>query len=179
MPAPGGYGITPGLYRVPDLLTEEQFVRYMEDVYGVKVAFTYTDNKGKEVDAPHAAAARALGQSFNIAPVAQLDDRANAKDFDVDNAQSLFSGVDPVLREINSVNSPDAYDTTPVAERKDEEPVDTNAGPEGEKKTGQPVDEKKTSQPESPKTTTDPVVAEKGSTSVGKGTPSSSTTTKK
>jgi hypothetical protein len=44
MASPGGYQVTPGLYRVPDLFTEEQFVAYMWNTYRRKVEFTDTEN---------------------------------------------------------------------------------------------------------------------------------------
>lgn len=53
MTSPGGYQINPGLYRVPDLLTEEQFVRYMKSTYNRDVEFT----DGEKINS-----ARALGQ---------------------------------------------------------------------------------------------------------------------
>lgn len=57
----GGYSVVPGLYRVPDLLTEERFIEYMKNVYNVEVEFTHPDKMDIEVTT--AVADRALGQS--------------------------------------------------------------------------------------------------------------------
>lgn len=80
----GGYSVVPGLYRVPDLLTEEQFVDYMKRVYNVDVSFTHTN----EAD-PTAVAARALGQSHPMGVVNEDGRRVET--------------IDPVLAEYNSM----------------------------------------------------------------------------
>lgn len=88
MGSPGGYQINPGLYRVPDLLTEEQFVEYMRTTYGVKVSFNHGDNKA-------VSPARALGQSRVMGPVAE--------DFDVEDMNPPEIR-DPILRDLNERN---------------------------------------------------------------------------
>lgn len=80
----GGYAAIPGLYRVPDLLTEEQLVEYMKNVYGRTVEFT--DDVDTEV-----VQARALGQT-NPMGVVNEDGRP-------------VEVIDPVLREYNSVEA--------------------------------------------------------------------------
>lgn len=109
MGAPGGYAVHPGLFRVPDQLTEEQFVAYMRNTYGVKVEFTYLsgDDDDLELSREEAGASvdpsRALGISDNERPA-----------------------VDPALAAYNSRTLPAAYDTTPrdpsVAVEAKEEP---------------------------------------------------------
>lgn len=124
--APGGYVVHHGLFRVPDLLTEQQFVDYMLSVYGVKVTMTYVDAKGDELAEENVpTAARALGQSFNIAPAIALDGRAGGE-LDADAARSLLSGVDPVLRQINERSVPASYDTEPIGNvpREDDDRVE-------------------------------------------------------
>lgn len=92
MPSPGGYSITPGLYRVPNLLTEEQFVQYMKDTYGREIEFVDTHNS---VDP-----SRALGQT---SPMGVLDESA---------APNAFT--DPVLRRLNEM---DFSNTAPVEDK--------------------------------------------------------------
>lgn len=116
---PGGYIVHHGLFRMPDLLTYEQMQTYFRDVYGYHVELYPFDEDGNpdyDHEGSRVASARALGQSFNIAPGAQLDGRARGEDEDLDvlNAKSLFSGVDPVLREINETVRPAAYNTDPI-----------------------------------------------------------------
>ncbi len=41
-----GYIRYEGLYRVPDLLNEEQFIEYMKNTYDVTVKFVHPENKG-------------------------------------------------------------------------------------------------------------------------------------
>ena len=85
MGSPGGYMINPGLYRVPDLLTEDQFVRYMKNTYGRTIEFT-----DEETHSP----ARALGKS---APQGALDEE--------DQDKLVPSKInDPVLRSLNERN---------------------------------------------------------------------------
>jgi hypothetical protein len=109
--SPGGYIVHHGMFRVPDLLTEKQFVDYMRSVYNVEVSFTYLDAHGNSVeDVSKPDAARALGQSFNIAPGAQLDGREMV---DIEQTKSLFSGQDPVLASINERELGPGYDFVP------------------------------------------------------------------
>lgn len=86
MSAPGGYTVTPGLYRVPDLKTEEQFVDYMRDIYNVEITFSHAGDK------PSAVASRALGESR---PMSVLDNETTS--------------VDPVLQHINNSDPGPAY----------------------------------------------------------------------
>jgi SAP domain len=117
MPTPGGYGVTYGMYRVPDLLTEEQFKQYMLDTYGVEVSFKYFDNEGNEVEeSAYPNPNRALGESTVLAPALMVD--TNATDEQVG---QMMRGVDPVLRAINEANVPASYDTTPTDSRPREE----------------------------------------------------------
>lgn len=96
MGSPGGFQINPGLYRVPDLLTEEQFVEYMRTTFGVKVTFDHGDK-----DAP--SPARALGQSRTMGPVAE--------DFDVED-MTPPEIRDPILRNLNERNFGPDYAST-------------------------------------------------------------------
>lgn len=82
MVSPGGYQVTPGLYRVPDLLTEDQFVDYMKTTYGRDVVFADSENS-VNTD-------RALGRTT---PMGVLDEDAPAHSF-----------RDPVLKRINEMN---------------------------------------------------------------------------
>ncbi len=120
MGSPGGFMVHPGLFRVPDLKTEEQFVDYMREVYGVKVTFAYLDANGNELSKEETGVAvspaRALGQSFNISPLAQQDGRMadNREHVDVENVRSLVTGKDPVLEAYNNRSLPAAYNTNPI-----------------------------------------------------------------
>lgn len=116
MGAPGGYGITHGMYRVPDLLTEDEFVKYMKDTYNRDIEFT---------DDVKVNPARALGQSFNMSPAAE-------KDADPEQ-RSLTVVRDPVLRAYNEADFGDAYGDK-AAEKKAEEDAAANE-PEVESKT--------------------------------------------
>lgn len=51
MGSPGGYQVSPGLYRVPDLLTEDQFKDYMRLTYGVVVSFDHGDQEAPDPSA--------------------------------------------------------------------------------------------------------------------------------
>lgn len=115
MSSPGGFMVRAGLYRVPDLLTEEQLKDYFLNNFGVEIELHYLDSEGNRLDrddpdfvAPDPS--RDLGQSFNLSPVAHLDHR-DLTDSDV---RSLMSGEDPALRAINNRTLPPAMDTTPV-----------------------------------------------------------------
>jgi hypothetical protein len=88
MGSPGGYQINPGMYRVPDLLTEEQFKEYMVNTYGVEVEFKHRGDKPPNP-------ARALGQSRSMGPVVE--------DFDVENTDPEPIR-DPILRSLNERN---------------------------------------------------------------------------
>lgn len=85
MSSPGGYHVSPGLYRVPDLLTEDQMVAYMRDTYGRTIEFTD--------DETHSAA-RALGRTYPVGTV-------NEEDMDKLVPEKVN---DPVLRSINERN---------------------------------------------------------------------------
>lgn len=89
MGTPGGFTVTPGLYRVPDLLTEEQFIEYMKNNYNVEVAFTHSGEK------PSAVTRRALGQSR---PMGVLDENDHE-------GPTPTPVVDPVLAAINNMKT--------------------------------------------------------------------------
>ncbi len=93
MGAPGGYHVTPGLYRVPDLLTEEQFVAYMKSTYNRTVEFTDTENSVN----PN----RALGRTVPMGVLSETDD------------DSTPDHPDPVLKRINEM-----FPNPPVEEEK-------------------------------------------------------------
>lgn len=73
MAAPGGYAAIPGMYRVPDLLTEEQFKDYMWNTYRRKVEFTDTEN--------YVNPARALGRSAPIGVPDEREDVPGPRDY--------------------------------------------------------------------------------------------------
>lgn len=85
MPAPGGYSITPGLYRVPDLLTEEQFVDYMKSTYGRTVEFTDVDNS--------ISPARALGRTVPMGVLHEGEEDSKTP-----------KHPDPVLKSLNELD---------------------------------------------------------------------------
>jgi hypothetical protein len=120
MPTPGGYAVDPGLYRVPDLLTEEQFVRYMKDTYNRDIQF---------VDDVQVTPARALGQSFNIAPALDVDADADAQD-----VRNLMSAHDPVLQRHNEYDFGSAYGEQ-AAEKAREEEEESQSSSEPSSKT--------------------------------------------
>lgn len=99
MTSPGGYQINPGLYRVPDLLTEEQFVDYMYNTYRRKIEFIDVENSVNP--------ARALGQT---APSGVVDEDAKPHDF-----------KDPVLRRINEMDFSPIVEEEEVKEEEKEE----------------------------------------------------------
>lgn len=105
MGSPGGYSVNPGMYRVPDLLTEDQFVQYMKSTYGVDISFDHGDT---EPMSP----ARALGQSRSMGVV-------NEDDTDKQGPAPIN---DPVLRSLNNRN----FSTVEVPEEKTEEKSTTN-----------------------------------------------------
>jgi hypothetical protein len=72
MNAPRGYAAIPGLYRVPDLLTEKDFIDYMWNNYQRKVEFTDTEN--------YVNPARALGRSAPIGVPDETDEVVTPKD---------------------------------------------------------------------------------------------------
>jgi hypothetical protein len=108
MGAPGGYSVNPGLYRVPDLLTEEQLVNYMKNTYGRTIEFT---------DGISFSPARALGRSHPMGVVDEEDDQ-----------MSPASVNDPHLRRLNEMN----FDPTPEVEESPVDSVENEPGVEKE-----------------------------------------------
>jgi hypothetical protein len=107
MGSPGGYQINPGLYRVPDLLTQEQFIDYVWNTYGRRIEFT----DGAEINP-----ARALGQTHPVGPVDEVDA----------DKMSPNAVNDPVLRHLNNMSFGPNYASTPKEERENENsPVDS------------------------------------------------------
>lgn len=102
MGSPGGYAVNPGLYRIPDLLTEQQLVDYMWNTYGRKIEFT----DGVEVNP-----ARALGQTHPVGPVDEVDSDKTSP-----NAIN-----DPTLRHLNEMNFGPTYASTVTAEEETSE----------------------------------------------------------
>jgi hypothetical protein len=114
---PGGFIVHEGLFRIPDLVTYEQLQDYFRNVFGYHLTLTPLGPDGEPVELdegehPTPSPARALGQSFNIAPSVALDGRAG--ELDDESVRSLMSGVDPVLRGINAKTQPAAYNTEPI-----------------------------------------------------------------
>lgn len=106
MGSPGGYQINPGLYRIPDLLTEEQFKDYMWNTYGRKVDF---------VDDVQVNPARALGQTHPVGPLDEVDE----------GRMSPNAVNDPVLRQLNNMQFGPNYASTPGGPENDNLPVDS------------------------------------------------------
>jgi hypothetical protein len=112
MGSPGGYQVNPGLYRVPDLLTEQQFVDYMLNTYGRKVEFT---------DGETISPARALGRSHPVGVVDEVDEP---------DQMSPAAVNDPHLRRLNEMNFGPNYASTVTPEgevetENEESPVDS------------------------------------------------------
>lgn len=95
MGSPGGYQVNPGLYRVPDLLTEEQFKEYMYQTYGVVVSFDHGDQEAPDPSA-------VLGKF---------------------RAGEVKENKDPTLRNLNTRNFGPNYASTIKPEKSEE--VDT------------------------------------------------------
>lgn len=100
MGSPHGYSVYPGLYRVPDLLTEQQLVDYMLSTYGRKVEFT----DGLSVNP-----SRALGRSRPVGPIDE--------DYEDADIMSPASVNDPHLRYLNELD----FKQEPVVEEDKEE----------------------------------------------------------
>lgn len=119
MGSPRGYSVTPGLYRVPDLLTEEQFCSYMLKQYGRTVEFT---------DGLDFSPARALGQSHPVGPVDEVDS----------GNMSHNSVNDPVLRSLNEMDFRTEKEKQQEEESEKSEKVEKDAPslPDSKKTTG-------------------------------------------
>jgi len=94
MGSPGGYSVNPGMYRVPDLLTEEQFIRYMKSTYGRDIEFT---------DGLSFNPSRALGRSLPVGPVDETDDEqlapSSIRDVHLRKLNEMDFGQEPVVEE--------------------------------------------------------------------------------
>lgn len=116
MGSPGGYAVNPGLYRVPDLLTEDQFKEYMWQTYGARIEFVREE--GEKAPSP----ARALGHSRVMGPAAEDD--SNLENMNPPEIR------DPILRDLNSRNYGPDYASTvvPEEEKTDEDDSDDGQG---------------------------------------------------